>query len=94
MTRSGRYSRLDEGASGADICPVHRLLNLPRVTALVDTEKLREGAGLDTQQGHAQAQKCAESPGDVWHIFMPKRTGMKAIRKRLRKAGVLPPVAS
>jgi hypothetical protein len=93
VTRSGRYARLAPGSSGADICPVHLLLNRARVEAVLDATEMRESADPGTQQWMARAERCAESPGDVWHVFMPRKGQMQGIRRKLRAQGVLPPLS-
>jgi hypothetical protein len=92
MTRSGRYAKLKPGATGVDVCQIHQLPKYPQVVAVLDAEKLRSEAAPGTQQSLAKAQKCVETSGDVWHIYMPTKGRMKFIRRRLRKEGILPPL--
>lgn len=92
MTRNARYARLAPGTTGVDVCQVHQLPKYPKVVAQMDAEKLRKGAAVGTQQWLAQAQKCAETQGDVWHVFIPAKSRMQGIRRKLRKQGILPPL--
>lgn len=84
------YKKLKPDATGADICPVHHLLNLPKVAALLDAEALRSGAIPGTPTSMAVARHCPEGTGD-WHIFIPTRGRARTLRKKMRAAGLLPP---
>jgi hypothetical protein len=84
-----RYQRLHPDSTGPDICLVHHLLNYVRLEAAIDAKKLRDTAEPGQPNSVAEARYCDET--QVWHIYIPTRGRMKAIRKQMRAAGLLPP---
>lgn len=83
MTHGGHYQKMSPDSAGSDICPVHRLLNYPKLVAQMDAEKIRNEATADTPPSRALANPC---PGtDNWHIYIPTKARMKALRKRARQ---------
>lgn len=86
------YRRLDHRhADPTTVCLVHGLLKYPKITALLDAEKMRQETSLGTAEAHAQAARCTQSeePGEVWHIYIPSKGHMKTIRRKLRREGKL-----
>lgn len=91
MSRN-RHARLAPESTGPEVCPTHRLVKYPKIVAQLDAEKMRREAAAGSPQSVAHAEKCANSSGDVWHVFVPTKGRMQTIRRKLREQGLLPPV--
>jgi hypothetical protein len=88
------YQRLnDETTDDPSVCAVHGLLKYDKVTAILDATEMREASTPGTPRSLAQAHRCTggDDP-ETWHIFIPSMGRMKTLRKKLREAGVLPPL--
>jgi hypothetical protein len=89
------YRRLDRATSDPrSVCPVHCLLKYPKITALLDAERMRKAAEPGTAESMATASPCDHSgdPEAPWHIYVPSKGRMTSLRRKLRKAGKLPRV--